>query len=148
MILRQFALISSLNGCEIDSSEAPSIIGEFTLSDGFGGYGYQFDGKGIFKRRDFGCLSNHVSDSGSYWFTGLWQLELTSKHQKAYFFVYRFNRFLFLVAQSKTELFKRQFVSFANVFYNAKPYALEDERYTDQFFIAFSLIKTHLTRLE
>lgn len=133
---------------QILRSEDSLLIGEFTISDGFGGYSYILDALGKFRKREFSCLDVHDSDSGRYRINEQGELELISKWQRIKFTPYKFDKYAFLLTPTHVDKFKEDFQNRARICLSAKKIKFDDPRYTDEFFIAFRLMKTYLTRLE
>jgi hypothetical protein len=133
---------------QIDSSEICSIAGIFSTGGTFVGYSYFIDSNGLFRKADYSCLDYDVSDSGVYKMVRKGQLELISKKGKTRFIVFRFDKFLFMVPTAKANAFRKEYLSQAKISYELKPVKFNGERYTDQFSIAFRLMKNYLVKLK
>ncbi len=116
----------------------------FIISDGFGGYSYKLDSVGVFIKTDFSCLDTHISDSGTYHFKNNRHIEFISKYEHLVFNVFQFDKFLLLIPPRKTAIFKKEFLALCKTYNNLPPVKRNDEKYTDQFFIVFSLKEKYL----
>jgi hypothetical protein len=123
------------------------LDGNFTISDGMGGFTYRLDSRGTFERVDFADIGgNFISQKGTVRLNSNKQLELVSDKETSTFDIFVFDTFAFLVKPANISDFQKDFTKAVSSFGKKKVYVIGDETYTVKFMIAFSLRSKYLVR--
>ncbi|MFT3844159.1 MAG: hypothetical protein QM725_03840 [Lacibacter sp.] len=131
---------AGINGlCIIDSISVNEIAGQFTLSDGFGGYAFLINNNYTFIKRSFDCLVKSNVDSGKCTIKNGNLVILSSEEEKIVFNLFRFDRFYFFIAPDQIKNFIADIVTTKSELKNAKPFTMDNKIYSADFLVAFKL---------
>jgi hypothetical protein len=144
----QDTLLKKLRPFSLANKDSLTFIsGNFTISDGFGGYTYRLDSSGRFGRVDFADMGgSHVTSKGRFKLNAKQQIELTSKKERLTFNVFTFDKFSFFISPASVTEFQSDFAKAVSVFGKKPVYQAGDESYTADFMIAFSLVSKYLVK--
>jgi hypothetical protein len=144
----QDTLLTKLRPFDLsDNGNLRLLDGNFTISDGMGGFTYRLDSSGTFERVDFADIGgSFISQKGTVRLNSNKQLELVSDEETSTFDIFVFDTFAFLIKPAKISDFQKDFTKAVSSFGKKKVYVIGDETYTAKFMIAFSLMTKYPVR--
>jgi hypothetical protein len=129
----------------VDHSTATSLDGNFAFGDGHENYLYTFYKDGTLKKWESSCMGDYPITKGRYKFLKNFKIKLSGQGE---FYIYKLDKFLFLVPTLKDKTFRSDFAIRAKEVSELPASKSTYEWHTDQFFIAFGLAKNYYTRLD
>ena len=129
-----------------DSITWKDIVGGFYISDGFCGYNFRLDSNMTFHKIDFSCMARFTVDSGSWTIKNHNTVVLKSNKLTLYFDVVKFDNFYFFVLPTQRQKFIKDLQATKNQFKNAKPFIIENKRYSEDYLIGYNLVKKYYAK--
>jgi hypothetical protein len=130
----------------VDSIIMNDIVGNFCLSNGFGGYTLILDSGMTFRKIDFSCVARFAIDSGTWVIKDQHYVVFKSAGQTLNFEVVKFDRFYFLVPPAQKEEFTKDLQAIKDQFRNMKPITVSNRTYSKNYLIGYKLKEKYFSK--